>query len=1279
MKKVWKRVMGLILMLSLLMALAPANGIVAFAEPLAVGTVFADDFESETLNQAPANWTLDSTKLTLTVEKETVTNGEQETENQFVRMTKPEGVKDWSRADTKTFENPLTLGYNRVVIEARVRMSETGVSRHLLRMNFPASGAGNSANNALFMAMKSSNSLYYTNGTAGGDNPYTKMDKYGDLTLARNQWYSLKAVIFPYKKQAAYYIDNVMIGKKLYNLTGPEFQEINAIEQLSFTWRDCNTDYEYLDFDDVKVYGTDQTPSYENQFQNAGFEDGLNQWSGTYIGVETEKAHRGKQSAYISGRTSTTNFYRQAVTVKPQKTYLLSGYVWSNSDAAVMHEGYIDKGPGLARPNRTAEQVSMQRSDGWKRVGLTITSEAIAEELKCYTMFINWDKNTNYWVDDMFFGELRADNVRINGSRTVIIPASGSTEETYTADILNQVGSKTGLTKQTISEWRIAGQTPDGVSLSNGVLTVTGAAQPQTITLQAVCRPDFLGNVDEEVVGSVKVALQSGGFAAEPVYTNDDGEEVRDLPEGGVAKVKAVLRNGTDTAEEAMFVAAQYDGTQLENVDVKYLTLPANGQAVVEDLPDIDTAEMKGKNIKYLLLRKNTLVPLLSKAVTLGEGADKIYVSPTGNDSASGSKYAPLKTLSAAKAAVRRVRAESDLPTEVVLLEGDYLLENSFALTAEDSGTADAPITYRAQQPGTVRLIGGKKLLLSDFVPASGVSAVIDETARENLVQLNLREHGLAEIPPLNYPGAYTLPWVAQNATPPELFSGDTALTLARYPNEGYLTVDSVAHMGAIPRNWQPDKVNTPDYVPPENQDREDGFVLTWTDERIAGWTGAKDARLYGYWYFDWADQTVLLKSVDPEAKTLTSAMPSWYGVLAGQRFYAYNLLEELDIPGEYYIDRDTGILYLYPPQGVEELFLSVMEDTMITLDGASHIRIEDLFMGYTRGSAVEILSGSDNKISNCEITNTGDVAVEIYGEHNGIAGSHLHQVNGGIKLGGGDRTTLTAAGNYATGNHIEEYDRIKKTYNGAVTLDGVGNSVLYNTIHGADHLAIGFVGNDHRIAYNEIYDVLRTTDDAGAIYSVGDWTYRGNRIEHNYIHDLHTNTAGQTGLIYGIYFDNRMSGTTVFGNVIENAPCGVYVHGGRDTIVENNLFINTKISARISSKNIGGTVSELYKRLESVPYTQEPWKSKYPALAVILDNDPESPGGNVFINNAAIDTQGLGSTLPPAEAAEGISQNRIYTSDPGFEDMANKNYRLNPNASVFQDLPGFEQIRYPF
>ena len=670
-----------------------------------------------------------------------------------------------------------------------------------------------------------------------------------------------------------------------------------------------------------------------------------------------------------------------------------------------------------------------------------------------------------------------------------------------------------------------------------------------------------------------------------------------------------------------------------------------------------------------------------------------LYVATNGNDANDGTIDAPFATLERARDEIRDMKTGYRVPEKGVVVYvrgGVYNRLTSFSLLSQDSGTEKGPIVYRAYPGEEVSLVGGVNLDAAQFskiTDAAVQERIIDTNARSKVLQANLASMGVTDYGAINLRGVYSyeMPGMEQYRvpTPPELFFNGASMTLARYPNDGYLNIDKVIHPGAHPRMWEDDKANDPAYVPPEERDLSDGFVIGYKDERISKWAAADELRLHGFWFYDWADQS-MPAAIDPQAKTITTTIPSRYQVRAGQRYYAYNLLEELDSPGEYYIDRSSGMLYFYPPGGMNadvSVQLSLLSDYLIDMDGASHVQIKNLSFTAMRGGAIRTTAQSaSNLIEGCTIENTGAYAVYLDGTDNGIVSSHIRNTDGGLRLTGGDRNTLTPAGNYAENNHIEEFARLTKTYTSGIDFaKGVGNRARYNRIHGADHQAVGYGGNDHLLAYNEIYDVLRHADDAGVVYSVGDWTCRGMEFKYNYIHDISSvSETGLTGVVFAFYFDNRISGSQVVGNIIENVPGGVFQHGGRDLKMVNNILINVQQAARISTTALGGNDgSEAYGFLHALPYLQEPWKSKYPELSGVPEEQLLEPENNHVENNLIVNTDGSAGSLPAAHATITNVGNLQLKKDPGFYDMNKQNYLLKQDAAVFEENPDFHALPF--
>ena len=461
------------------------------------------------------------------------------------------------------------------------------------------------------------------------------------------------------------------------------------------------------------------------------------------------------------------------------------------------------------------------------------------------------------------------------------------------------------------------------------------------------------------------------------------------------------------------------------------------------------------------------------------------FVAPNGRDANRGTKALPFATLRRARDAVRRLSRSGGLlqgGVTVWLRGGAYPLASTLKLTERDSGTADAPVVYRGYPGETARVMGGPIVPASAFGPVTdaSVSQRLDASARGKVLEADLKALGVTDLGP---------PWPATflgYAGWPELFFGGRPMALARWPNEGLARVAKVVEQGSVPRYG--DTSNRPG-------------KFAYDGGRPARWLHADDAYLNGYWCYKWYAQCIRVAAIDPDAKTITFAAPALYGVggPSGGEYYALNLLEELDSPGEYYLDRSSGMLYFWPPKplGGAQVALSTLQAPMVTLTNASHVTIRDLIFEVSRGMAATINGGSDNLIAACTIRNIATEAISVSGgERNGVAACEMYNMGGGgISLNGGDRNTLTPCGNYADNNHIHDYARLFRTHHDAINLNGVGCRASHNSIHDAPHHAMDFGGNDHVVEFNEVYRVCMETDDAGGIYTGRNWSVQGNVI----------------------------------------------------------------------------------------------------------------------------------------------------------------------------------------
>jgi hypothetical protein len=590
--------------------------------------------------------------------------------------------------------------------------------------------------------------------------------------------------------------------------------------------------------------------------------------------------------------------------------------------------------------------------------------------------------------------------------------------------------------------------------------------------------------------------------------------------------------------------------------------------------------------------------------------AVEFHVAPDGNDANPGTQAKPFATLERARDQIRQARQNDKLPAAGVVVQlhgGDYFRTNALELAALDSGTANSPIVWQAAPGEKVRLLGGRRLSGFHAVTNATILARLDENARGHVVQTDLRALGIGDFGELKSRG-FSRPVSAAHG---ELFFGGKPMTLARWPNEG--AWEQIAGF--------PDTSGGDDGHGRQIGKLEAGFH--YAGDRPRRWRETRDLWVHGYWAWDWANSYVRVASLDVESRLVKTVAPYGnYGFRKGQRFYFLNVLEELDQPGEWFLDRASGVLYFWPPAplgGTNEILFSSLGGPFFKLTDVSQVRLRGLTLEATRGNAVEIRGGASNRVADCVLRNLGNGAVTIDGgTGHGVTGCEVYDTgDGGVLLEGGDRQTLTPGGHFVENCRFARQGRWSKTYVPAVEMNGVGLRAAHNLIYDHPHCAIFFRGNDHLIEFNEIHHIALETGDVGAIYAGRDYSYRGNRIRHNFVH--HTGGVGLGAM--GIYMDDCVSGTEISGNIFYKVQRAAFLGGGRDHQVINNIFVDCNYAVELDGRGLDksptwrGMVDQtMRERLADLPLAL--YRERYPALKS-LDAYYGPPGGAAIIGDA--------------------------------------------------------------
>lgn len=621
-------------------------------------------------------------------------------------------------------------------------------------------------------------------------------------------------------------------------------------------------------------------------------------------------------------------------------------------------------------------------------------------------------------------------------------------------------------------------------------------------------------------------------------------------------------------------------------------------------------------------------------------------------------------------------------PAVMVLGGGSHCLPEPLVLEAADSDL-------------TIRAAPGERPTLNGSVAVGGFTPYQGEILRADVSAL-----------------------VREGVKYRQLLYGGERMILARYPYHtpadplygGWAFVD-VFPTGTAPAGHNP-KTNF--YLKP-------GDLRKWAhieDVELDIYTG--DA----YW-----NSIVPVNSIDPATRLLTLTPVGGYEIKPHSRFHFQNALEELDAPGEWFLDPRTKTLYFWPPASPEPRAARLVTlDSFIQIKaGAKNIRIERLGFTGCNGTAISMANAEDCLIAGCELNTVGGYGNGAFGEairinggkRNVVRGNNIAHVGGvGVSISGGDRITLTPASHEVVNNEIHHVGVFGKGSSG-VDVAGVGHRVAHNLIHDCPRIAVQMGGNNIVVEFNHLHHLCLETNDGGAIYTGGrDWLGgRGIVWRCNRIHDVIGCGQEAGGLkhpafTFGLYPDDNAGGIDIVGNLVYRVGrMALHMHNSRDCLVENNILAfagGNQFDCQGWKGNHPFFVKHqptMIKGYESVA-GQPTWKKMrgmglHPKDAVrddgtvmsgnmlrrniMVSNDPEVKYGSVSNCSAkwnTIDRNLVWNGVHPVRTgsgdwaawqAAGWDGNSII-ANPLFENVADDDFRLKPESPAIREL-GFKPL----
>ena len=757
---------------------------------------------------------------------------------------------------------------------------------------------------------------------------------------------------------------------------------------------------------------------------------------------------------------------------------------------------------------------------------------------------------------------------------------------------------------------------------------------------------------------------------------------------------------------------------------VSIIAGPAQGAAVVRTDQSIDytpATDYVGGDVLTYQVYDGAAIATATLTVTVNQPY-YLYVSTSGNDTNAGTAWTnALASVEGARNQIRTLRAQNPNPlvnaaVEVVLDDGVYPTGHTIQFTANDSGTPQYPVTYRARDPLLAAISGGQTLALTWQPYAAAPGAYVAGLGATGLTQCQLTN-------------LHTL------------FVNGSRAVRARLPDTGFYSIvsaepntsDTYNKMNSFTfgnSNGQPDIQSTWTNL----TNVEVVSYATWTESRmpIASVDAANSqVHIQGSLPLSYADDYLAdygayLEPTQPYHET---------GAIDGTiRYYIENVLEGLDAPGEWYVDPAAGQLYYHPLPGetiTNSTFVVPIVDQLLEITNASNLRFDGLTFCDADwampargqpgvGQAISLftpnpilVSAATNVVfANGRVTRTGGgYGIQIQFGATGDAVVNMEFVGnggGGVMIGGTpgllpDTTVENYGHSYvaddrASLNHIHDNNAVWREAVGIIALRNGYNRIAGNTISNTTYggINVGWFDTDplavghNQIAWNTVSTFGTLLCDLGGIYVVGsqpDTTIMANQVSGGLWTSNHLHRAGvnyppdgtspwnnPSGPIAGIYTDANSKGQLIDGNIIHNVNQGLFIHAVHDDIYINNILADTQpeIWATIYAANTPDLTDAGPLWIASSVIA---WTGTNPAPAVLFDSYEPLPW---FLMDWDVYSFGTVTIQSPQNyglpylQSTGHDQGASVTTGPLFVSPATQNYQIGFAAQSLLSSQGF-------